>query len=103
VLGATPVGNLYLNVGHGSTGWAMACGSARVVADLMAGDNEETGPTVRGLAQQGDSINLDYAAHADGADAVLYRLPGGQHNQASWARMLPVFLRWAYADGNRHR
>lgn len=24
-----------LNVGHGSTGWAMACGSARVVADLV--------------------------------------------------------------------
>ncbi len=37
VLGATPLGNLYLNVGHGSTGWAMACGSARVVADVVAG------------------------------------------------------------------
>lgn len=35
VLGATPVKGLYLNVGHGSTGWAMACGSARVVADLV--------------------------------------------------------------------
>jgi D-amino-acid dehydrogenase len=37
VLGATPVSNVYLNVGHGSTGWAMACGSARVVAHLVAG------------------------------------------------------------------
>ena len=37
VLGATPVANLYLNVGHGSTGWAMACGSARIVADIVAG------------------------------------------------------------------
>ena len=37
VLGATPVANLYLNLGHGSTGWAMACGSARVVADIVAG------------------------------------------------------------------
>lgn len=37
VLGATPVAGLYLNVGHGSTGWAMACGSARVVADIVAG------------------------------------------------------------------
>ena len=36
VLGGSPVANLYLNVGHGSTGWAMACGSARIVADLVA-------------------------------------------------------------------
>lgn len=37
VLGRTPVGGLYLNLGHGSSGWAMACGSARVVADLVTG------------------------------------------------------------------
>ena len=37
VLGATPLPNLFLNLGHGSTGWAMACGSARVVADLVSG------------------------------------------------------------------
>jgi D-amino-acid dehydrogenase len=37
VLGATPVANLYLNTGHGSSGWAMAIGSARIVADVIAG------------------------------------------------------------------
>jgi D-amino-acid dehydrogenase len=37
VLGATPVPNLYVNAGHGSTGWVMACGSGRVVADVVAG------------------------------------------------------------------
>jgi len=37
VLGATGVPNLYLNLGHGSTGWSLACGSARVVADIVAG------------------------------------------------------------------
>lgn len=37
VLGATPLANLFLNVGHGSTGWAMACGAARVVADVVVG------------------------------------------------------------------
>ncbi len=37
VLGATPVPNVYLNLGHGSTGWAMACGSARIVADVVSG------------------------------------------------------------------
>ena len=29
--------NLMLNVGHGHIGWTMACGSAKVVADLLAG------------------------------------------------------------------
>jgi D-amino-acid dehydrogenase len=28
---------LWLNVGHGSSGWALSCGSARALADLMAG------------------------------------------------------------------
>lgn len=37
VLGKTPYSNLYVNTGHGSTGWVMACGSARVVADVIAG------------------------------------------------------------------
>ncbi len=37
LLGGTPLANLYLNVGHGSTGWTMACGSARVVADIISG------------------------------------------------------------------
>ncbi|WBY02269.1 D-amino acid dehydrogenase [Ramlibacter tataouinensis] len=37
VLGASGVPGIWLNLGHGSSGWALACGSARVVADLMAG------------------------------------------------------------------
>ncbi len=36
ILGGTAYANLFLNVGHGSSGWAMACGSARIVADLVA-------------------------------------------------------------------
>jgi D-amino-acid dehydrogenase len=37
VLGPTPLANLYLSTGHGSSGWAMACGSGRLVADLISG------------------------------------------------------------------
>jgi D-amino-acid dehydrogenase len=37
VIGATGIPGLWLNLGHGSSGWALSCGSARVVADLMAG------------------------------------------------------------------
>ena len=28
--------NVWLNLGHGSSGWALACGSARLLADKMA-------------------------------------------------------------------
>ena len=37
LIGATRWANLYLNTGHGTLGWTMACGSARVVADLVLG------------------------------------------------------------------
>jgi D-amino-acid dehydrogenase len=36
-LGASPLANLYLNTGHGTLGWTMAAGSARVLADLISG------------------------------------------------------------------
>lgn len=41
LLGTTPIKGLYLNCGHGSTGWAMACGSSKIVADLIAGREPE--------------------------------------------------------------
>jgi D-amino-acid dehydrogenase len=37
VIGATPVPGLFLNTGHGTLGWTMACGSGRVLADLLSG------------------------------------------------------------------
>ena len=37
LLGATGIPGVWINLGHGSSGWALSCGSARVVADLMAG------------------------------------------------------------------
>lgn len=40
-IGPTPVGNLWLNTGHGYLGWTMACGSARLLADQMAGRGTE--------------------------------------------------------------
>ena len=33
--------NLYYNVGHGHMGWTMACGAARITADLVAGRKPE--------------------------------------------------------------
>jgi D-amino-acid dehydrogenase len=37
ILGLGRHRNLYLNCGHGHMGWTMACGTARIVADLMTG------------------------------------------------------------------
>jgi len=36
--------NLFLNAGHGHMGWTMAFGTARIVADLMAGRKPEHDP-----------------------------------------------------------
>ncbi len=37
IIGATPFDNLFLNTGHGTLGWTMACGSGQAVADLISG------------------------------------------------------------------
>lgn len=37
VIGATDVPGVWVNLGHGSSGWALACGSARLLADQLAG------------------------------------------------------------------
>jgi len=37
IVGASGIPGLWLNLGHGSSGWALSCGSARAVADLLAG------------------------------------------------------------------
>jgi D-amino-acid dehydrogenase len=37
LLGPSGLQGIWLNLGHGSSGWALACGSARIVADLIAG------------------------------------------------------------------
>lgn len=41
VVGASGVNGLYLNTGHGTLGWTMSCGSAAVIADIMAGDKAQ--------------------------------------------------------------
>ena len=40
-LGKAGYSNLYLNTGHGHIGWTMACGSARITRDLVAGRKPE--------------------------------------------------------------
>ena len=37
LIGGTRLSNLFLNTGHGTLGWTMACGSGRLIADLLSG------------------------------------------------------------------
>jgi len=41
VIGRAGFDNLFLNGGHGTLGWTMACGSGRVLADLIGGSKPE--------------------------------------------------------------
>lgn len=36
IIGPTRIGNLFLNTGHGTLGWTMACGSAHVITDIIS-------------------------------------------------------------------
>ncbi len=51
VLGASGVNGIWLNTGHGSSGWALSCGSARVLADQIAGRTPEIDTEGLGIAR----------------------------------------------------
>jgi D-amino-acid dehydrogenase len=65
IVGATPLPNLLLNTGHGTLGWTMSCGSASVIADLVAG---------RAPAIRVDDLNVFRYARA--MPAVAGQAPG---------------------------
>jgi D-amino-acid dehydrogenase len=41
IIGGSPLRRLYLNTGHGTLGWTLACGSAAALADLVSGRRPE--------------------------------------------------------------
>jgi D-amino-acid dehydrogenase len=45
LIGLGRLDNLYFNTGHGHVGWTMACGSARMLADLVDGRRPDVDPT----------------------------------------------------------
>lgn len=38
IVGPTEIANLYLNIGHGTLGWTMACGSGHLLNSLISGE-----------------------------------------------------------------
>lgn len=53
LIGRTRMKNLYLNTGHGTLGWTMACGSGKAVADLISGRTPDIDMTGLGLDRFG--------------------------------------------------
>ncbi len=51
IIGATPYPNLFLNTGHGTLGWTMACGSGRLLASLISGETPPIDPEGLGLSR----------------------------------------------------
>lgn len=51
IIGPTPVGNLWINTGHGHLGWTMAAGSGQLLTDLLTGGSPAVDPTAYALAR----------------------------------------------------
>lgn len=51
IIGPTPIGNLWLNTGHGHLGWTLAAGSGQLLSDLMAGGSPGVNPGDYALAR----------------------------------------------------
>ncbi len=41
IIGPTNIDGLFLNTGHGTLGWTMSCGSARIICDIVSGRKPE--------------------------------------------------------------
>lgn len=41
LIASCPATGVWINLGHGASGWALSCGSARALADLMSGKKPE--------------------------------------------------------------
>ena len=52
VLGKTRFGNLFLNTGHGTLGWTMACGSGQLLANLVSGKSPDIDPAPYAMSQR---------------------------------------------------
>ncbi len=51
IIGGTPLPGLYINTGHGTLGWTMACGSGRVLADIVSGRPPDIDVTDLGIGR----------------------------------------------------
>ena len=63
IIGKTRYRNLFLNTGHGTLGWTMSCGSARLLADMMAKKPSAISTAGFDISRYGDNKEVDQHAH----------------------------------------
>ncbi|NUL36237.1 D-amino acid dehydrogenase [Kosakonia sacchari] len=67
VVGRTPYKNLWLNTGHGTLGWTMACGSGQLLSDLMSGSTPAIAADDLSVARYMPGFTPMRAQHLHGA------------------------------------
>jgi D-amino-acid dehydrogenase len=60
IVGATRLADLFLNTGHGTLGWTMACGAGKAVADVVCGKPTDIDMDGLGLDRFGSLLSLDW-------------------------------------------
>jgi D-amino-acid dehydrogenase len=63
IVGATAYRNLFLNTGHGTLGWTMACGSGRLLADLIARKQPQISAEGLDISRYGNAPQITNNAH----------------------------------------
>ena len=56
IIGATPVQGLLLNTGHGTYGWTLSCGSAKLCSDILSNHPTELPTSDYALARYADML-----------------------------------------------
>lgn len=64
IVGATRYADLFLNTGHGTLGWTMACGSGRLVSDLLLGRTPDIDPAGLGLERNARPAAVPASLHS---------------------------------------
>jgi D-amino-acid dehydrogenase len=67
IVGRTPFKNLWLNTGHGTLGWTMACGSGQMLSDLISGRTPAIPSEDLGIARYTPGFTPLSARHLHGA------------------------------------
>jgi len=75
VIGPTAIDKLWLNTGHGTLGWTMACGSSKLLADLLLGRTPAVRADDLSLARYASSRRNDQSGKKSGKKSGKRKAP----------------------------